>query len=76
MARRVDDDVVARGGLEEDARRIDRDALRLLVLQRVEQERVLERLRVPLAGRRTCSSLPSGSEPVSASSRPTIVLLP
>ena len=34
---------------EEDARRVDGDSLGLLVLQRVEQERVLERLAVALA---------------------------
>ena len=44
MAGRVDDDVVARARLEEDAGGVDRDALRALVLERVEQERVLERL--------------------------------
>ena len=46
---RVDDDVVARRALEEAARGVDRDALVLLVRQRVEQERVLERLARALA---------------------------
>ena len=45
----VDDDVVARRALEEAAGGVDRDALVLLVRQRVEQERVLERLARPLA---------------------------
>jgi hypothetical protein len=50
VARRIDDDVVPQRALEEHPRRVDRDALGLLVLQRVEQERVFERLRVPGAG--------------------------
>ena len=45
----VDDDVVALRALEEAARGVDRDALVLLVRQRVEQERVLERLARALA---------------------------
>ena len=39
----IDDDVVAPGRFEETTRRIDGDPLRLLVLERVQQERVLER---------------------------------
>ncbi len=46
---RVDDDVVARLALEEAARGVDGDALVLLVVERVEQERVLERLAGALA---------------------------
>ena len=49
VAGRVDDDVPALVRLEEAARRVDRDALILLVVQRVEQEGVLERLRVAAA---------------------------
>jgi len=49
VPRRVDDDVVALGALEEAARGVDGDPLVLLVRQRVEQERVLERLPRPLA---------------------------
>ena len=45
----VDDDVVARRALEEAARGVDRDALVLLVRERVQQERVLERLARALA---------------------------
>jgi hypothetical protein len=41
---RVDDDVVARLRLEEHARGVDRDALRALVLERIEQKRILEGL--------------------------------
>ena len=37
--------------LEEHARRIDRDALRLFVLQRIQQEGILERLGVALTVR-------------------------
>ena len=51
MARRVDDQEVALRGLEEDPRRVDGDPLRLLVLERVEEERILERLGVPFAVR-------------------------
>ncbi len=46
---RVDDDVVTSGALEEDAGRINRDSLRLFILERIEQEGVLERLGVALA---------------------------
>ena len=49
MPGRIDDDVVARRALEEAARGVDRDPLILLVRQRVEQERVLERLARALA---------------------------
>ena len=49
MAGRVDDDVPALVGLEEAARRVDRDALILLVVQRVKKEGILERLRVAAA---------------------------
>ena len=49
VARRVVDDVVPLRRVEEAARRVDGDALRLLVLQGVEQERVLEGARVHLA---------------------------
>jgi len=45
----VDDDVVARRALEEAARGVDRDPLVLLVRQRIQQERVFERLARPLA---------------------------
>ena len=45
----VDDDVVARLALEEAARGVDGDPLVLLVGERVQQERVLERLAGPLA---------------------------
>ena len=51
VAGRVVDDVVPLGRLEEAARRVDGDALRLLVLERVEQERVLEGPRVLRAHR-------------------------
>ena len=47
----IDDDVVARLRAKEHARRVDRDALCTLVLQRVEQERVFERLRCPVTER-------------------------
>ena len=46
---RVDDDVAAPRGSEEHAGRVDGDALRLLVAERVDQERVLERLARALA---------------------------
>jgi hypothetical protein len=69
VPRRVDDDVVALARFEESARGVDGNALGLLILERVEQEGVLE-------GARTDSSFPSGKDPVSASSRPTTVLLP
>src|SRR5690606_2443244 len=46
VAGRIDDDVVARVRLEERAGGIDGDALRLLVLQCVQQERELERTRI------------------------------
>ena len=49
VARCIDDEEVPFRRLEEDSRGVDRDALRLLVLQGVEQERILERLRVALA---------------------------
>jgi hypothetical protein len=49
VARRVDDQEVALLGLEEDPRGVNRDPLRLLVLERVEQEGVLERLGIPLS---------------------------
>ena len=49
VARGVVDDVVPLRGVEEAARRVDGDALRLLVLQGVQQERVLEGPRVHLA---------------------------
>ena len=49
VSRSVDDDVVALRGHEVDARGFDRDALRLLVLERVEQEGVFKGLRVALA---------------------------
>ena len=42
VAGRVDDDVAALGGLEEDLRGVDGDALVALGLQRVEQERPFE----------------------------------
>ena len=42
VARRVDDDVGARGRLELNLRRVDRDVLLLLLEQRIEQEGVLE----------------------------------
>ena len=45
VARRVEDEIAALRRAEEHARRVDRDPLRPLVLERVEQERVLERLR-------------------------------
>ena len=44
VAGRVDDDVPALFGLEEAARGVDRDALVLLVVERVEQKCVLEGL--------------------------------
>ncbi len=44
VTRSIDDDVVALRRLEEDPGRVDGDTLRLLVLQGVEQEGVLERL--------------------------------
>ena len=59
---RIDDDVVALGRLEEDPCCVDRDALRLLVLQRVEKEGVFERLGGALAKRLDRLELPSGSE--------------
>ena len=46
---RVEDDVVPSRGLEEHAGRVDGDPLRLLVLEGVDQEGVLERLGVALA---------------------------
>jgi hypothetical protein len=49
VPRGVDDDVVALAALEEAARRVDRDALVLLVLEGVEEEGVLERLARALA---------------------------
>ena len=49
VARGVVDDVVALRRVEEAARRVDGDALRLLVLQGVQEERVLEGARVLLA---------------------------
>src|SRR5262245_36683389 len=44
---RVQDDVIPRGGLEEDPGRVDGDALSLLVLEGVKQERILEWLGRP-----------------------------
>jgi hypothetical protein len=76
VARRVDDDVVARARLEKHARGVDRDALRALVLERVQQKRVLERLRRPRAQRLHLLELAVRQRCVSASSRPMIVLLP
>ena len=49
VSRRVDDDVVTPGALEEDTGRINGDPLRLFILERIEQEGVLERLGVALA---------------------------
>ena len=49
VARRVDDDVLALGGVEEAPRRVDGDALGLLVLERIQQEGVLEGLGVAAA---------------------------
>ena len=49
VARRVEDQVVPPAALEEHPGGVDGDALGLLVLERVEQEGVLERLRVELA---------------------------
>ena len=46
---RVEDQVRPQAALEEHPGRVDGDALGLLVLERVEQEGVLERLRVELA---------------------------
>jgi len=76
MPRRVDDDVVAARALEKDPRGVDRDPLRLLVLQRVEEKRIFKGLGVSVAAGADRVQLSRGSEPVSASSRPTIVLLP
>ena len=45
VSRRVQNEVPPLGRAEEHARRVDRDSLRALVLQRVEQKRILERLR-------------------------------
>ena len=76
VAGRVDDDVVARRCLEEHARGVDRDALRPLVLERVEQKRVFERPGRPGAERLNLVELAVRQRSVSASSRPMIVLLP
>ena len=67
VAGRVEDEVVAQVALEEDPGRVDGDALGLLVLERVEQEGVLERLRVQLALRsgpaRACPRAANGCRP-------------
>ena len=63
--------------LEEHPGGVDGDPLRLLVLERVEQERVLERFRVELALRSHLLQFAVGKHSwVSASSRPITVLLP
>ena len=51
VARRVDQDDVARRGAEADLAGVERDALVALGLQRVEQERPFERHAAPLADR-------------------------
>ena len=51
VARRIDEDDVARGGAEADLAGIDGDALIALGLQRVEQERPFERHAAPRADR-------------------------
>jgi hypothetical protein len=51
VARRVDDDVVALGGLEPDLGGVDGDALVALGLEGVHQERPFERHAAPLAHR-------------------------
>jgi hypothetical protein len=38
VARRIDDDVLALGGVEEAPRRVDRDTLGLLVLEGIQQK--------------------------------------
>ena len=60
VARRVEDQVRPQAALEEHAGRVDGDALGLLVLERVEQEGVLERLGVELALRPHLLELPVG----------------
>ena len=49
VSRGVDDEIIPLRRLEEAARRVDGDALTALVLERVEKEGVLERLRVAAA---------------------------
>ena len=63
VARGVVDDVVALGCVEEAAGRVDGDALRLLVLERVQQEGVLERPRIDGAHRLDLVELALGQRP-------------
>jgi hypothetical protein len=51
MPRCVDQYVFAISKPKEDPRRIDRDTLCLLVLERINEERILERFCIPLAVR-------------------------
>lgn len=51
VTRCIDDDVRASRGLEKDARRFDGDALPLLLLQRVDKERIFEWLAIAFARR-------------------------
>ena len=63
VAGRVDQDVFASLSPEETPRRVDRDALRLLVLQGVEEEGVLERLAGTLARGLHVLDLPGRNRP-------------
>ena len=76
VARGVDDDVVPVGRFEEAAGGIDGDALGLLGLRASRRKAYSKGLALRAHSARTCSSLPSGREPVSAKSRPMTVDLP
>ena len=65
VPRRVDQDVMALIGVEEDLGDVDGDALVALRLQRVQQKCPFERHAALFAHRAHRLELPSGSEPVS-----------
>lgn len=76
VAGRVDDDVPALVRLEEAARRVDRDALILLVVRASSRKAYSNGFELRRQFSRMDSSLPFGSAPASARRRPITVDLP